>query len=47
MALQYLTIYLKFDIGEKQLEAIELFHSKAAAHGIIASTPAPLRLYSR
>jgi chorismate dehydratase len=45
MALQYLTIYLKFDIAEQQLEAIELFHKKAAEHGIIPNNPTPLRLY--
>jgi chorismate dehydratase len=45
MALQYLTIYLKFDVARPQLEAIELFHKKAAAHGIIGANPAPLRLY--
>ncbi|CAN5602055.1 menaquinone biosynthesis protein [soil metagenome] len=47
MALQYLTLYLKYDIGPRQLEAIELFHKKAAAHGIISSDPAPLRLYGK
>jgi len=45
MALQYLTIYLKFDIAERQLEAIELFHKKAAQHGIIPTDPRPLKLY--
>lgn len=46
MALQYLTLYLKYDIGPTQLSAIELFHKKAAAHGIISNIPAPLKLYS-
>lgn len=45
MALQYLTLYLKYDIGEQQLRAIELFHQKAAEHGIIPSPPTPLVLY--
>jgi chorismate dehydratase len=45
MALQYLTLYLKFDIGPRQLEAIELFHRKAAEHGLIPNPPAPLKLY--
>lgn len=45
MALQYLTLYLKFDIGQRQLEAIELLHKKAAEHGIIPPNPAPLHLY--
>jgi chorismate dehydratase len=35
LALQYLTVYLKFDIGPKQLEAIRLFHQLAAKHGLI------------
>jgi len=35
LALQYLTVYLKFDIGPKQLEAIRKFHSLAAKHGMI------------
>jgi chorismate dehydratase len=45
MALQYLTLYLKFDIGPRQLEAIELFHRKAAGHGLIPNPPAPLKVY--
>lgn len=35
LALQYLSVYLKYEIGARQLEAIRLFHSKAAALGII------------
>jgi chorismate dehydratase len=35
LALQYLTVYLNYDIGERQLEAIRLFHQLAAKHGII------------
>jgi chorismate dehydratase len=35
LALQYLTVYLKFDVGERQLEAIRLFHQLAAKHGAI------------
>jgi chorismate dehydratase len=35
MALQYLTIYLKYDIGPREIQAIELFHRKAAQHGLI------------
>jgi chorismate dehydratase len=30
MALQYLTLYLKFNVGERELEAIRLFHAMAA-----------------
>jgi chorismate dehydratase len=44
MALQYLTLYLKYDIGEPQLRAIRLFHELAAKHGIIGQ-PKPLRIY--
>src|SRR4051812_29323746 len=32
IALQYLTMYLQYDIGPRQLQAIELFFRKAAAH---------------
>ncbi len=35
LALQYMTAYLKYDIAEPQLNAIRLFHRKAAEHGII------------
>lgn len=42
IALQYLTLYLNYDVGPRQLQAIELFFRKAAAHGIIADPPAAL-----
>ena len=45
MALQYLTVYLKFEIGEKQLEAIGLFHELAAKCGVIATPPRGIELY--
>jgi chorismate dehydratase len=45
MALQYLTVYLKFTIGPRQLEAIKLFHELAAKHGVIPSPPRALELY--
>jgi chorismate dehydratase len=35
LARKYLTEYLKYDIGERQLEAIRLFHQLAGKHGII------------
>ena len=44
IAIQYLTSYLKFDIGEPQLEAIRLFHRLAAEHGVIAGPPRPLEM---
>jgi len=40
LALQYLTVYLKYDIGERQLEAMRTFHAMAAECGII---PSPAR----
>jgi chorismate dehydratase len=37
LALQYLTTYLKFDIGDREIRAIEMFHQLAAKHAIIDS----------
>ncbi len=45
IARRYLTQYLKFDIGPRQLQAIELFHELAARHGAIDRQLQPLRLY--
>jgi chorismate dehydratase len=42
IAWQYLTEYLKFDIGERQLEAIRTFHQMAAEDGLIDNPPRPL-----
>ncbi|MDB5297617.1 MAG: hypothetical protein JWO31_3600 [Phycisphaerales bacterium] len=42
IARQYLTEYLKFEIGEPQLEAVRLFHRLAAKHGVIEHEPWPL-----
>jgi chorismate dehydratase len=44
LAIQYLTHYLKFDIGPRQLEAIRLFHQLAAEHGIIDPPIKPLHV---
>lgn len=44
MALQYLTTYLKFEIGNSQLKAIERFHELAARHGLIEGTPRALEI---
>jgi chorismate dehydratase len=44
VALQYLTLYLHYEIGPRQLEAIRLFHRKAAEHGIIPSPPRELEI---
>jgi chorismate dehydratase len=40
LARQYMTSYLKYDVGEGQIQAIEHFHQLAARHGLI---PAPAR----
>ena len=42
LAIQYLTMYLKFEIGVRQLEAIRLFHQLAAEHGLIPAPPRDL-----
>jgi chorismate dehydratase len=44
LALKYLSHYLKFDVGEDQLDAIRHFHQLAATHGIIPAAR-PLHLY--
>ena len=47
IALQYLTVYLKYEIGEPQLRAIGLFHDLAARLGILPHSPRSLRLAGR
>ena len=42
VALQYLTVYLKYDVGEPQIEAIEKFYELAAKHGLVRQPPARL-----
>jgi chorismate dehydratase len=37
LAMRYMTEFLKYDIGERQLQAIRLFHQLAAKHGMIAA----------
>ena len=44
-ARRYLTEYLKFDIGPRQVEAMRLFHRLAAEHGVIETVPAEVELY--
>jgi chorismate dehydratase len=39
IARKYLTEYLKFDIGPRQLQAIRLFHDLAHRHGVIEHQP--------
>jgi chorismate dehydratase len=44
LAMKYLSVYLRFEIGPAQLDAIRLFHELAGKYGIIES-PRPLDLY--
>jgi predicted solute-binding protein len=45
LARQYLTRNLQFDIGPRQIEAMQRFHDLAAAEGIIAR-PRPLEIFT-
>jgi chorismate dehydratase len=47
IALQYLTYYLKFDVGPRQLAAIRLFHELAAKHGLVPSPARGLVLHGQ
>ncbi len=42
LARQYLTEYLKYDVGPRQLEAVRLFHALAFKHGMLAVPPRDL-----
>ena len=42
IALRYVTQYLKYDIGPRQLEAIERFHRLAEKHGLLSGPRKPL-----
>ncbi|HUC86634.1 MAG TPA: menaquinone biosynthesis protein [Candidatus Acidoferrales bacterium] len=42
LARKYLTEYLQFEIGERELKAISHFHALAAKHGLIITPPRPL-----
>ena len=42
LAMRYMTEYLKYDIGERQIEAIGLFHQLAAKHGMLQHPPRQL-----
>jgi chorismate dehydratase len=42
LARQYLTSNLKFDVGERELEAIRVFHRLAAEEGVISPMPREL-----
>lgn len=43
VARRYLTEYLKFEVGVRQLEAVRLFHRLAAKHGVLEHEPWDLR----
>jgi len=45
LALQYLTRYLQYEIGGRQLAAITRFHQLAAKYELIRDPPRPLRIY--
>jgi chorismate dehydratase len=45
LALQYLKVYLQFDIGEPHLQAIRRFYELAAKHALIASPPRQVEIY--
>ncbi len=45
VALQYLTCYLTYDIGERQLKAIQQFHALAERYGLVESPVRALRIY--
>ena len=45
VARRYLTHHLQFDIGERELSGIRLFHELAANHGLIPSPPRALKIY--
>lgn len=44
IALQYLTVYLRYDIGPMQLEAIRRFHAYADELGLLTGPKRPLEL---
>ena len=44
-AVEYLTHYLKFDVAERQIQAIELFHRLAGKHQIVATPVRGIRAY--
>jgi chorismate dehydratase len=44
LAMRYMTEYLKYDIGPRQLQAIRLFHELAAKHGMIQQPLADLEV---
>jgi chorismate dehydratase len=45
VALQYLTVYLKYDVGDVEQRAMRTFYDLAAKHGIVSTPPRPIELY--
>jgi chorismate dehydratase len=46
VALQYLTVYLKYDIGPRQLEAMRRFFELSAQHHLLPTPLHALRMYA-
>lgn len=46
LALQYLTANLKFEIGERQLQAIRLFHQLAYKHKVLTEPVREMEIYA-
>jgi chorismate dehydratase len=44
LARRYMTTFLKYDVGPRQLEAVRLFHALAFKHGMLGRAPRPLAL---
>jgi chorismate dehydratase len=44
IARRYLTEYLQYDIGPRQLEAVRLFHQLAHRHGVLEHAPTALNV---
>ena len=44
IALQYLTMYLKYQIGPQQLEAIRMFHAYAEPLGLLTGPKTDLQI---
>ena len=42
LARRYMTEFLKYDVGPRQLEAVRLFHALAFQHGMLDRPPRPL-----
>ena len=45
LAMQYLSVYLKFDVGPREMHAIAHFHRLAADHGAIGAPAREVEVY--